>query len=220
MRSNVYGSGNYGSGYTYATAGAATGLVAGSVASRGFPYYYWPVWYPSYPYYYGSSAYRDNNQRPGGAMTLYVLTAPPGVDQQQNNFGLYGDINSVASVFESIKGSCPIGTALQPNFTLSPNMTVQYYRASSFSLVLDGYNSNSPNITVDANGESNQTVTAATAPIPSGANSSYLACLNSTIGNAVPLLSDSATNAAGRLSHATIGLAPTLALLATLRLLM
>lgn len=60
-----------------------------------------------------------------------------------------------------------------------PESTVQYYRASSVALVLQGYN-NTAALSEDAN----QTQTA----LPSDVDSELLSCLNFTIGEAVPLI--------------------------------
>ena len=141
-----------------------------------------PLYYPAYGGYYGNRIYNDSSSRPGGSMTLYVSEAPEGVDQSSNNFALYGDMNSVASVFQSVQSACQVGSTLQPNFTdVNPNTTVQYYRASSFSLLLQGYSSGLPNITVDANGDSNQTVDQAPAPLPSSVNQTCEFTLTSPI---------------------------------------
>ncbi|KDN53534.1 hypothetical protein K437DRAFT_252897 [Tilletiaria anomala UBC 951] len=214
-RNGVYGSSSYGSGYTTVAAGAGAGaLVGGAVGARGFPFIYWPVYYPYAPYYYGSHIYgpENNSSRPGGSMTLYVLQAPNGVNQSANNFALYGDANSVADVWDSVKPICGVGPALQANFTVSPNNTVQYYRASSFALLLQDYSSNLPNITTDAAGASSDNVTQPPAPLPSGVDATYLDCLNSTIGTFVPLLDTAVSNEAASLIGAA-GFAPVIALL-------
>lgn len=62
-----------------------------------------------------------------------------------------------------------------------PEQAVQYYRASSVALSLDGYN----NTGVFGPEGSPDT------PLPSGIDTLLLACLNTTIGNAVPLVDSS-----------------------------
>lgn len=55
---------------------------------------------------------------------------------------------------------------------------VQYYRASSIALTLDGYNNSAtyaPEGTLDS-------------PLPSGVDMNLLTCLNETIGLAAPLV--------------------------------
>jgi hypothetical protein len=64
-----------------------------------------------------------------------------------------------------------------------PEQAVEYYRASSVVLTLDGYNN-----TEALTGKENFT----NAPLPSGIDTSLLDCLNQTIGFSVPLI-DAAT---------------------------
>jgi hypothetical protein len=59
---------------------------------------------------------------------------------------------------------------------------VQYYRASSVVLTLDGYNS-----TV-LNGTQNPNASAPVVSLPNGTDTGLLTCLNDTIGRAVPLV--------------------------------
>ena len=71
---------------------------------------------------------------------------------------------------------------------------MQYYRASSVTLLLDGYNDTSA-LSDDAN-------TTAPVPIPAWVDTALLDCLNDTIGEAVPLIS---TSAQGRLYAPNVG---------------
>jgi len=59
-----------------------------------------------------------------------------------------------------------------------PEQVVQYYRASSIALSLDGYNN-----TADFEAEGTPDV-----PLPSGIDTTLLDCLNQTIGLAAPLI--------------------------------
>jgi len=63
-----------------------------------------------------------------------------------------------------------------------PEQTVQYYRASSVALTLDGYNNTGA---LEAEGTPDT-------PLPTNIDSGLLNCLNGTIGKAVPLV-DSAS---------------------------
>ena len=65
----------------------------------------------------------------------------------------------------------------------SPGEVVQYYRASSVALTLDGYNN-----TAALSGDANATAV----PLPSNIDTTLLTCLNDTIGEAVPLFEDAA----------------------------
>ena len=66
-----------------------------------------------------------------------------------------------------------------------PEQAVQYYRASSIVLTLDGYNDTDA---LQANSSSH-------VPIPSWVNQTMLQCVNQTIGAAAPLISASSPSA-------------------------
>lgn len=93
-------------------------------------------------------------------------------------------ISSIASnCTQSLGNSSEIipSTYSDANYTLKPEQAVQYYRASSVVLTLDGYNDTSalePEGTPDV-------------PLPPLADMALLTCLNETIGQAVPLVSGS-----------------------------
>ena len=109
-------------------------------------------------------------------------------DKNSNNtFHLLADNSTVTSLIDSVAANCTLGntTALiatplnssdpsQPR----PEQAVQYYRASSVVLTLDGYN--------DTAALSNTSMP--DTPLPSWVDQSFLNCLNSTIGEAVPLV--------------------------------
>lgn len=191
-RSSVYGSPYYGSGYTsgYANRGFYSG---GPVRGFGFPFVFWPLAFGGgYAGYYGSRELNDDNNRPGGAMTQYTLTPPSTVtNTTANQFALYGDANSVDTVFRQLITSCGVSSTLAANYSLNPNQAVQYYRGSSFALMLDGYNNTQPLNTTDVDGNTTTLDTTATAPPVTsvvGVDTNYFNCLNSTTGNNVPLL--------------------------------
>ena len=101
------------------------------------------------------------------------------------------DNSTVAALIGSISANCTIAsnssTAPVPfNANASdprPEQVVQYYRASSVALTLDGYNDTAA-LTGDAN--------ATAVPLPTDIDTTLLTCLNDTIGEAVPLFEDSA----------------------------
>jgi hypothetical protein len=62
---------------------------------------------------------------------------------------------------------------------------VQYYRASTVALTLDGYN-NSATFNDDNSNED------AMSPLPGGIDMDLLNCLNATVGEAVPLIDGAA----------------------------
>lgn len=189
-RSNVVGSPYYGSGYTpgYASRGA---LAGGAVGGLGFPFIFWPVAFGAgYGGYYGSREL-DRDGRPGGNMTQYTLTPPTNVtDATANSFALYGDANSVDAVFQRVKVDCGVQNDLAQNFSLNPNQAVQYYRGSSFALMLNGYNNTQPLNTTDASGNDTVPITNPAPPITSvqGVDTNYFNCLNGSVARNVPLL--------------------------------
>jgi len=113
-----------------------------------------------------------------------------------STFYVLSDNSTVASLITSISANCTIasnsstapspynGTASQP----SPEQAVQYYRASSVVLTLNGYN--------DTSALSNNT-DAMPVPLPTWVDTSLLNCLNYTIGEAVPLISGASSNSIG-----------------------
>lgn len=149
----------------------------------------WPIAFGGYGYgnYYGSRELNNDTERPGGGMSQYTLVPPANVtDAGANKFALFGDLNSVDSVYQSLISDCGVGNTLGSNFTINPNQTTAYYRGSSFALLLDGYDNGQPNIT-DTDGNSTQVATPL-APLPSTVDVAYFNCLNSSIGNTVPLV--------------------------------
>ena len=116
-------------------------------------------------------------------------------DKNSNNtFHLLSDNTTVASLIDSVSANCTLGntTTLAPMPLNSsdpsqprPEQAVQYYRASSVVLTLDGYN--------DTAALSNDSSTPDT-PLPSWVDTSFLKCLNQTIGAAVPLVDASSSS--------------------------
>ncbi|OCH94033.1 hypothetical protein OBBRIDRAFT_723698 [Obba rivulosa] len=181
-RAQVYGTAAYGSGYP-----GASGL---GVSNRGFPFFFWPVvWGTGLGYgaaYLYDSEYGlpSNSSRPGGPMAQAAFVS----NSTNSTFHVLADNSTVASLISAIDSNCTVGSsssttpspydganASQPR----PEQVIQYYRASSVALTLDGYNN-----TDALTGNENSTV-----PIPSWVDASLLNCLNDTIGEAVPLIS-------------------------------
>lgn len=107
---------------------------------------------------------------------------------------MLSDENTVSSLIGTVTANCSsslnkTGTSNSPtHFTnLStvplPEQALQYYRASSVVLTLDGYNDSAA-----LNGTQNPSASGPTAPFPNGTDTTLLTCLNETIGRAVPLV--------------------------------
>ncbi|KAF6763879.1 hypothetical protein DFP72DRAFT_873661, partial [Ephemerocybe angulata] len=198
-RTDVYGSRAYGSGYPGGVAGKGT-------AGRGFPFFFWPIAFGGTAAL-GTSAYLHNSEygnprngsRPGGEQQTATFIS----NNPQTTFRVLADTTTVTSLIQSIKEDCGSSLASQDITATAydgsdvglpkPEQVVQYYRASSVALSLDGYN-NSAAFTDD-------TSTPDTA-LPTNIDTNLLNCLNTTIGNEVPLV-DGAMSA---LTQSNLGL--------------
>ena len=112
-----------------------------------------------------------------------------------STFHIVADNTTVTSLIASIQANCSISSnsstiPIPFNANASdplPEQAVQYFRASSVALTLDGYNNTAALAVSNVNDS-----TPAPAPLPSGVDTALLDCLNATIGEAVPLFADSA----------------------------
>ncbi|TEB28029.1 hypothetical protein FA13DRAFT_1765191 [Coprinellus micaceus] len=151
-RDNIYGSRTYGSGYP--------GIVGRGASGRGFPFFFWPLAWPLAVgggagvalYLHSNSEYGSstNSTRPGGQMTYAVFSSASVAPNTPSTFRFLADNTTVALMDLEVKAEC--GSLLDSNATTSPlvfwesdttpapEQVVQYYRASSAVLTLDGYN--------------------------------------------------------------------------------
>lgn len=131
---------------------------------------------------YGSP---DNLSRPGGPMSQANFVS----NSTGTAFHLLADKSTVASLIFSIGTNCSHSLAEASStspttFNTSdlnapkPEQAVEYYRASSAVLTLDGYN-NTAMLSNDTNTPD--------APLPTGIDTTLLICLNQTIGFSVPI---------------------------------
>lgn len=122
------------------------------------------------------------------------------------------DDNSVVVVRKHLATACGTSDA-EPKFAINPNQAVQYYRASSFALLLEvcgrfvpsphdsgkaadppsptsilghiqGYNNSQP---LDAPADNATAINVPLTPLPTSVNMTYFNCLNSTLGQYLPL---------------------------------
>ncbi|PIL30112.1 hypothetical protein GSI_07689 [Ganoderma sinense ZZ0214-1] len=187
-RTDIYGTSVYGSGYP--------GFFGSGVTGRNFPYIYPPIIWVDYGYgpHYLHSAHEygdpKNTNRTGGPEMQAAFIS----SSSNTTFHIIADNSTVASLIGSIQSSCsgkfasnsstspsPYGSATLGSDP-RPEGAIQYYRASSVVLTLDGYN-NTAALSSDANANSNTKAV----PLPSWVDTQLLNCLNSTIGAAVPL---------------------------------
>lgn len=189
-RSQVFGTSQYGSGYP--------GITGRGVAGRGFPFAFWPLAWGGVigagtgAYLHTSEYGRPNNSsRPGGAQVAAAFTS----SSNTSTFRLLADNTTVTELIQDIRSNCSSSlagnsstssSAYQDSLTAlpQPEQAVQYYRASSVALTLDGYN-NSAVFSSDDNTPNT--------PLPSNVDMTLLNCLNDTIGAAVPLTGGSSS---------------------------
>ncbi|KAI0070477.1 hypothetical protein K474DRAFT_1670014 [Panus rudis PR-1116 ss-1] len=192
-RDDVYGSSVYGSGYpsSYSYPYPYYGTF-----DLGFPYYFWPVAWPVYgytpPYLYNPELGGPyNKDRPGGVMVLSTFKSNSS-DGKVNNttFHLFADNSTVSALIDILRDNCTsnasgpdVYNASDP-FSPRPEQAVQYYRASSVVLTLEGYN----------NTNALNNATGIDVSIPAWVDPFLLSCLNSTIGLAVPLFDSAAVS--------------------------
>ena len=129
-----------------------------------------------------------------------------------NTFHLLADNETVLSLIDSVVSNCTIGnsTVLVPMPLNSsdpssprPEQAIQYYRASSIVLTMDGYNN-----TAALSNDSSIPNT----PLPSWTNQTFLDCLNQTIGAAAPLVDDTSGSSLTTPNMGLLGLVWVLAL--------
>ncbi|KAF8492221.1 hypothetical protein F5888DRAFT_933794 [Russula emetica] len=188
-RQGVYGDSIYGSGYPGV-------LAPHGVSGLDFPYYFWPiVWYDigngQSAYLFDSAEYGlpDNTSRPGGPQEFALFHSK----NTSSTFMVLADKSTVSSLLGTVKTNCSsylsndnTSSSLTPytnQSTPGPQQAIQYYRASTVVLTLDGYDSGVLNGT--------QNLNASVAPVislPNGTDTALLTCLNDTIGRAVPLV--------------------------------
>lgn len=185
-RDQIFGSRTYGSGYP--------GITGYGVSGRGFPFWFWPVvWSDAaaeiQPYLNGSEYGNANNTiRFGGP--LMEVTFISNSSSPNTTFHVLSDNSTVTSLIQSIDANCshylsssssssPLPFNVSSANAPQPQQAVQYYRASSVVLTLDGYNNS-------AIFSSNANVT--DSPLPSNMDTNLSVCLNQTIALAVPLV--------------------------------
>ncbi|PIL23009.1 hypothetical protein GSI_14316 [Ganoderma sinense ZZ0214-1] len=186
-RGEIYGTSVYGSGYP--------GVFGSGVAGGNFPYIYPPVVWVDYgygpPYLYSAHEYGEprNTNRTGGPEMQAAFSSP----SSNSTFHIIADNSTIVSLIGSIRANCsgkfsdnsssaspaPYGSSATSD--PRPEGAIQYYRASSVVLTLDGYNN-----TVALSSDPNANTKAV--PLPPNVDLQLLGCLNSTIGEAVPLI--------------------------------
>lgn len=133
-------------------------------------------------------------ERPGGNLVSAIVQPSWNTSI---TYRLLGDNASVTVVFDALVANCSVvnsslaitSYAPSSNMWPLPEQIIQYYRASTFALSLDGYNNtaalpaNSPTDNNTAPWPLSQD-----SPLPAGLNETFLVCVNTTVGASVPLM--------------------------------
>ncbi|PPQ74898.1 hypothetical protein CVT24_003051 [Panaeolus cyanescens] len=198
-RGVVYGNTVYGSGYP--------GETERGVEGRGFPFFFYPLTFPAATgpaYLYREAEYgtADDPSRPGGP--LFQFSVYPQVTYQSTppyKFHIVADNTTAQFLNVAISYSCTQYNASPGGITIttpvpymknssnssdylpSPEDVVQFYRASSVALFLEGYN----NTELVFNPTSTSLALAPQVLAPN-ISRNFVDCVNHTIGMSVPLV--------------------------------
>jgi hypothetical protein len=130
-------------------------------------------------------------QRPGGnTSTALVKSSAPATNE---TYHLVGDAASVRAVLAAVIANCSAQDTTGQISTFDraashPEQAVQYYRASSFALTLDGYNNSAALASNAPKDNATALPSMADTPLPAYLNGTFLACLNATAAFALPLV--------------------------------
>ncbi|KAG9045879.1 hypothetical protein FS842_001069 [Serendipita sp. 407] len=191
-RKQIYGTRAYGSGYPYGVSSFTT------IAGRPFPFVMWPIsWGPGY---LGGEEYDGPTMgliRPGGPLGVAKVGTTdvgrwPYVSSDEV-YEIIGDKESLNFIMAQLVDRCKITPQWPIPFnplsttanTTRPETVIQYYRASSFALAFSGYNNT---FALPSNATTIQGWDQSS-PLPINlTRSSFLLCVNSTIGSALPIM--------------------------------
>lgn len=140
----------------------------------------------NYSYLCGQYGEPSNTARPGGVLFQAAFVSNNSSSGTSSIFHVISDNSTVTSLVSSIHANCSVSPQSPPSALDGsasdplPEQAIEYYRASSVVLTLDGY--------TNAAALSNEPDATPT-PLPLGVNMTFLNCLNYTIGEAVPLIS-------------------------------
>ncbi|KZT54061.1 hypothetical protein CALCODRAFT_457199 [Calocera cornea HHB12733] len=200
LRPQVYGSRTLGSGYPYGGGGYW-------IMGRPFPFGFWPIYYE--PLYYGNDEYgpENNSSRPGGVESFALIQSNNTVEPDGNVYHILGDADSVRAVIDALVLNCSAVNSSIGSYSAKtdgmpqPQQAVQYYRASSFALFLDQYNNTAalPANAPTSNSTAGKVITDTL--LPDGLDMTFLTCINTTIGNAVPMTSDAVASVGDAVDH-------------------
>ncbi|ESK94331.1 hypothetical protein Moror_8196 [Moniliophthora roreri MCA 2997] len=197
-REQAFGTRMYGSGYP--------GVTGRGVAGRGFPFFFWPVvWGSAAGVGLGTAAYLHNDEyglpsntsRPGGPQMTAAFqsnatsTILRVVADNDTTIELITVLNQNCSQYFTSNSAKNMQDAKPFNVSAfdapKPEQVIQYYRASTVALTMDGYNNSQAVWSTSETG-------VVDAPLPSGIDLRMLDCVNQTIGVGVPLINGASSS--------------------------
>ncbi|KAK7041499.1 hypothetical protein VNI00_009367 [Paramarasmius palmivorus] len=186
-RSTVFGSRTYGSGYPSASSPGVRG--------RGFPYWYWPL-------VFGAAAgattalaiesaeygLPDDTSRPGGPIKAVAFQSKAQGSSSPTMLRVMADSDTTDELVTIINQNCSswVTAKTEDHELPAPEEIVQYYRASTTALALEGYNNTAVSDPQQRQSE-----------LPAGVDLGMLNCVNETIGAGIPLV-DNGTHGVNR----------------------
>jgi hypothetical protein len=152
------------------------------------------------------------DKRPGGNTSIVPVKSSSASTNE--TYHLVGDAASVRAVLAALISNCSAQdtTSQIAVFArdaavpaLYPEQAVQYYRASSFALTLDGYN-NSASLVGNQPADNNTAPPdVADTPLPVSLNMAFLECVNVTTAFALPLVDGPHKLSGGEIAGIVIG---------------
>ncbi|KAG8946811.1 hypothetical protein FRC00_009400 [Tulasnella sp. 408] len=106
---------------------------------------------------------------------------------------LIGDYDSIIAISDPLRFDCnaTVGGAIDYNpdqNAIPPEEFLQYYRSSSFALTLSSYWDPANSVANQPASNDSSLTTVADAAIPPGTDLNFLSCVNTTIGNSLPIM--------------------------------
>jgi hypothetical protein len=157
--------------------------------------------------------YNDHeDKRPGGNTSIVPVKSSSASTNE--TYHLVGDAASVRAVLAALISNCSAQDTTSQIAVFArdasvpavyPEQAVQYYRASSFALTLDGYN-NSASLVGNQPADNNTAPPdVADTPLPGSLNMAFLECVNVTTAFALPVVDGPHKLGGGEIAGIVIG---------------
>jgi hypothetical protein len=161
----------------------------------------------------GNGQYDDHeDKRPGGnTSTVAVKSSSSSTNE---TYHLVGDAASVRAVLTALISNCSAQDTTGQIAVFArdaavpavyPEQAVQYYRASSFALTLDGYNNSASLVGNQPPDNNTAPPDVADTPLPGSLNMTFLECVNVTTAFALPVVDSPHKLGGGAIAGIVIG---------------